>query len=147
MAWVEPIYDRTESDVVYARNNQSSISTELKGSMDYRTLNRIEGNTIVVSEKLNSYGYANQISTKTDWDRNDVMGLSEINRIESNINLLQEVFLDYKANSLQSISFTTPITYDIINSIEKMIYDTNALYDGMMGGLQRLSFKLGTKKI
>ncbi len=147
MAWVQPIYDRTEEDVAYAKSVQSSIETELKGSMDYRTLNRIEGNTQIIADKINEYVTEVSITTKTDWDREDVLLISELNRVQDNILLLEQIYLNNNTQELDTITFTTAIGYARINSIEEMISNTKELLDGMIGGLSRLSFKLGMKKI
>ncbi len=147
MAWVQPIYDRTEADVAYAKSVQSSIETELKGSMDYRTLNRIEGNTQIIADKINEYVTEVSITTKTDWDREDVLLISELNRVQDNILLLEQIYLNNNTQELDTITFTTSIGYARINAIEEMINNTKELLDGMIGGFNRLSFKLGMKKI
>ncbi len=147
MAWVQPIYDRTEEDVAYAKSVQSSIETELKGSMDYRTLNRIEGNTQIIADKINEYVTEVSITTKTDWDREDVLLISELNRVQDNILLLEQIYLNNNTQELDTITFTTSIGYARINAIEEMINNTKELLDGMIGGFNRLSFKLGMKKI
>ena len=51
--WSEPITDRSQSDISYAKENQNG-STDNKGALNYNDLNRIENNFKYLIEKLES---------------------------------------------------------------------------------------------
>ena len=85
MAWIEPVTDRTLADVA-ALNS--------KGVFDPDTANRIEGNTEILSDLLDGYGYSNAETHKTDWIMDDLFRISDVERIRNNVETLTEVYRD-----------------------------------------------------
>lgn len=126
--WVQPIYDRTSADVQYAKDNQSRVNAELKGALDYRTLNRIEGNIEYLSNILNRYNYINTTTNKTNWTINEYFYYSEMARILVNLtNMRNAFYVKPTTPSVPNIDLNTPLIYNDINSIERILNDINEL--------------------
>ena len=87
MSWITPVTDRVPADVA-ALNS--------KGVFDPDTANRIEGNTEFLSDLLDAYGYSNTETHETDWVRNDLFRISDVERIRNNVETLTEVYHDEK---------------------------------------------------
>lgn len=130
--WQTPIYDRTQDDVKYAKNNQSIYDTELKGALDYRTLNRIESNIEYLSNRLNLYSYDNVTNIKTDWVINEYLYHTDISRILANLTIIREVYYILQGTpTTPVIDLNTPLYYNDINSIERITRDIKYLLDRM----------------
>lgn len=110
MVWIEPITDRTQSDVV---------SENDKGILRASDLNRIENNTEYLALKLYEYGYGGGggiVNSKTDWKQQDLIWLPNVERLRNNIQKLLEWYYTQKTPlppTLQKPTFTK------INDIEK----------------------------
>ena len=134
LVYESPIYDRTVEDVIYAKNNQSSV-LDLKGSMNASDLNRIEDNTKYLSDVLNQCGYTNTVTVKTNWLESEFSTVAEIDRIKSNIIELVTVFSNYITNptlELQSIY----MSYSNLNDIEQILFNTNLILELMIDGFR-----------
>lgn len=110
MAWIEPIIDRSATDI----KNKTS-----KAYLNYTDLNRIEGNTEYLKDLLISYGYSNGItnlSIKTNWTYSDLITRTEADRIRNNINALRDTFCNL--STLQTIVFDNTFTYTQLNVLE-----------------------------
>ncbi|WP_085832852.1 hypothetical protein [Clostridium merdae] len=112
MTWIEPVYDRTQSDI----NNQTP-----KGYYNAVDLNRIEQNCAYLA---GIFGVA--INTRA-WNRTDFPTPGEFERILSNLNNLRTAYFVYQ---------TTPSTpqnpvneFHKANNIEQILHDLYALYD------------------
>lgn len=109
MTWIEPIYNRKQSDVDYAHylNNkvaQSGLASlspaeliqwsagSLIGCLNSGDLNRIESNIQYLSGVLNDYGYKQTMSNKLDWASKDFPYLDELRRIIYNIQILLDTY-------------------------------------------------------
>ena len=53
-------------------------------------LNRIEEWTSLLSEMLNLYGYHAEIASGPEWGKTDILSVSDINRIKTNITKLRD---------------------------------------------------------
>lgn len=103
MEWIQPIYDRTQSDI----DNKTS-----KGYLNYTDMNRIENNIGYIAEQMGV-----SVETKT-WTILTMPTSKEMDRIKDNIDLLKK-----------RINFTTyqdcpddPInTFTKVNTIESLI--------------------------
>ena len=78
------IYDRTTSDVNYAKTHQSD-NEFLKGAYNYTDLNRVETWCEYLATELNNVGYSINITTKTDWTMADFPTKAEMERVRLNI--------------------------------------------------------------
>lgn len=112
MAWIDSIYDRTNADLTALKNiinkikvgGYKNLSTEeqefwlanlVKGSLNYTDLNRIENNMNELQTFLISLGYEVDITTKTDWTRNDLIYKEAVTRIMNNYTELSNKALLY----------------------------------------------------
>lgn len=117
------IYDRVQADI----DNRTT-----KGHYNYIDLIRVEEWCEYLSSSLNSYGYTNNITVKTDWTREDFPGTTEIERIRSNVNDLK---IAYTVMSTTPDLPSTLNNNDITkaNAIEKILYDIDKLITYMEG--------------
>jgi hypothetical protein len=100
MAWIKPIFDRTDNDVGYATYlfdkgysnltvaEKADWDSDLKGSLNFSDLNRIEGNMAILATDLSV-----TITTKTDWDVSDILSTTsdstgDVQRITANLQTL-----------------------------------------------------------
>lgn len=123
------IFDRTSEDVEYARNNPSAEEW-LKGCYNYIDLNRVEEWCKYLSNLLNSYGYVNLISEKTDWNIEDIQTVEQMARYLNNVKILMETFI-LKDNTPKIPDTINKLTYSQANDIERILYDINELIDKM----------------
>lgn len=132
---LELIYDRTSSDVQYAKNlvNQvklkgfSSLTEELKelyekglkGCYSTPDLNRVENAVQYVSDLLNSLNYKNEVNTKS-WEFGEIFTPEHVERYLRNIRNIRS------AISIPSTIPEVPLSYKPYtnaNIIEKIIYE------------------------
>lgn len=126
------ITDRTPEDV--------TNRTPLKCAADHVCLNRVEEACAYIAEYLGV-----TIQTKT-WNMEDWRKDSDMVRIRNNIKTLIDAY--YVKNSTPSLPYE--IRYASVteaNNIEKILMDIDDLYQNMITGMHRLSFKLNTKSI
>lgn len=126
------ITDRTLDDV--------SNRTPLKCAADYVCLNRVEEACAYIADYLGV-----DIETKT-WDMEDWRKESDMERIRGNIQALIDAY--YVKTSTPSLP--TQIQYTSVteaNNIEKILRDIDSMYQSMLSGVSRLSFKLNTKPL
>ena len=86
MAWIDPIYDRTQADVDLIKLDPTNSNN--KGAYNYTDLNRIESNCEYIMNLLNNsdlFYYPINIEVKTDWNVKDIPHIKDINRIRQNI--------------------------------------------------------------
>ena len=123
------IFDRTASDVEYARNNPSAEEW-LKGCYNYIDLNRVEKWCKYLSDLLNSYGYVNLISEKMDWNINDIQTVEQMATYLNNVKVLMETFV-LKQDTPKLPDTINKLTYSQANDIERILYDINELIEKM----------------
>lgn len=113
------IYDRTQADVTYAQNNQSS-NDFLKGAYNYTDLNRIEEWCEYIVTQLRNDGYSISLTTKTDWTMSDFPTQAQMERIRSNVATLKNLY-----NTLPNVPTTlNKMTWQKANDIEKILDNT-----------------------
>mgnify|MGYP001101723335 FL=1 len=137
MTYREPIFDRTQSDVIKLQDFLSRgyknltddeksewLNTNLKGTLNSSNLNRIEQNMEVISNVLGL-----TITIKS-WQETDIPTESDFTRIRNNLmsirNKAEEMELLY--DSMPEIPELPWNSYQKINDIEKIIYDIYNLY-------------------
>lgn len=155
MAWINPIIDRTQSDVNYIINLKNAIidigwenatveqvfnwlssdTDLLKGSLKYTDLNRIENNIDYLYSLLSSYGYSFTITTRGTWTANEVVKLSDIDRIKQNIINMVDAFVELTGSPTLTLG-QDYINFTIANDIETLIYNTNYLLELMIGSFR-----------
>lgn len=130
MSWIEPIFDRTEQDVEYAKQ-QIALGindVEYKGCLNVTDLNRIENNTQYLSEVLTSLLYPSEVVTKS-WTINSIPNDNDIKRILDNIS---KVMVSFRTPTDIEIMPETIRTYEDINAIEKNLYLIKVMVDDMI---------------
>ncbi|MGI6751077.1 MAG: hypothetical protein ACOX4U_00430 [Anaerovoracaceae bacterium] len=145
-SWIPPIWWRTQADVdrVQSLNKRiigsgwDSLAPEertewaagLIGAWNADDINRVEIDTKYLSEKLLSYGYGiSNPNFKTDWMMADFPYSEEIERIRTNIELLEERYYSQETELPNSLEKPD---YKKINSIEKVLQE---MYD-MIGRME-----------
>lgn len=131
---LETITDRTVADVQYARQMQSTTTTDLKGAYNASDFNRIEGNCKILADYLSYQGYLCTIDTKTDWTMNDIPYLYEhMNRIRENTIKIINCFLQFgNSANAPEIQLKKVHDYKQANDLEKCYQLTIDFLDAMM---------------
>ena len=137
MNWIEPIYDRTQYDVEYAKsrikyfkqNGGITDGVELKGCLNYTDLNRIENNIVYLSETLNELYYRNTIDEpNTQWNMNNTPTKAQVDRIIGNIiKILSKYYTPDGTPDLPE----TLTHYEEVNNIEECLYLLKVMIDNM----------------
>ena len=135
------ITDRTSSDVDYAKSFQGKkwddLSTEqkaeyllgLKGAYSYIDFNRVENAVQYLSNLLISYGYENDVNTKTNWTAEDVQSVGEIQRYIDNIAELKNKYYSSVEGTMPTTS--NWLTIESANYIEKILKNIDELIKNM----------------
>jgi hypothetical protein len=136
MAWIIPIYDRTNVDVqtvavqraAWLTDPTSAAPIDLKGALNPTDLNRIEGNMEYLRDGLNALGYGVDFEVKTDWSYSDYSSLSQdwrdgnIGRILSSLSTMVTVL----PSNYITVSIPNDMThYNQINDIEHIQFRIN----------------------
>lgn len=155
VVWIEPIFDRTEEDVEFAREqisrwiaeelSGSPIETyDLKGCLNVVDLNRIEGNINYLNETLTKLHYPPGTSSKA-WERSDLPTERDVSRILNNIRLIISVY--YQQQKAPDVPESMR-TYKDINAIEENLLLIKQLIDSMRASFQKsAAFQSGAMRI
>lgn len=137
--WIKPIYDRTQSDIVFAiskieewRKTGATNVYELKGCLNLSDINRIEGNIQYLTEHLSELYYLPK-TTSNRWWINGLPDTTEVSRI---INNVREIISAYYQTSDAPPLPSTMLTYEQINSIEKNLYLIKNILDDMISSFR-----------
>lgn len=119
--WQEPVFDRTQADVDYAKSQLDSKNNthELKGCINSTDLLRIENNTRYLADTLNNLYYFNTVKTVHSWNTYDIPQALQINRIINNVAILWDKY--YTPMGAVSLP-PTMLHYEHINTIEQNQY-------------------------
>lgn len=143
--WLEPVTNRTILDVLDAKRNQTGQLGK-KGALDYPDLNRIENNYKFLIGLLSAEGYYYQpeyrnvteswtvnsstiTKTYTDWQKDNILFKSEVDRIRSNINKLGLVYLN---GSIYPFEYSPFLEYNEVNLWESVEKNTLDSYNKMV---------------
>lgn len=128
--WINPIYDRTQADVDYAKAQIKlhNNDTELRGCFNVTDIRRIENNTRYLADELNKLYYFNIINTYS-WDMSSIPYLAHINRIINNVNIL---WTKYQKPSDSDALPPSILTYEHLNAIERNQYLLKEMLDDMI---------------
>lgn len=116
------IFDRVLTDV---------LNHTKKGYYNAEDLNRIEGKTQLIINKLVRLGYILQATIKNDWNMTDFPNPSQCDRILNNIALLLTV-IPVGADTPELPVSMEKIDYLKANDIEKILYDIDRYMDYTM---------------
>lgn len=153
--WIEPIFDRTDEDVEFAREQISKWIAEelsgnpietydLKGCLNLVDLNRIEGNINYLNETLTKLHYPPGASSKA-WERSGLPTARDISRILNNIRLIISVY--YQQQKAPEVPESMG-SYTDINAIEENLLLIKQLIDSMRESFQKsAAFQSGAMRI
>lgn len=142
--WIDPIFDRTDEDVTFAKEQVQAWITaqltgnpietyELKGCLNLTDINRIEGNIQYLSDRLDSLHYPPGTNCKT-WTRSGMPTDRDIRRILNNVKLIISAY--YQQEGVTDVPESMG-TYTDINAIEENLYYIKQLVDAMVGSFQK----------
>ena len=140
--WKNPVYDRTQSDVDYAKsmisyfkkNGGITDGKNMKGCLNSEDLNRIEFNTEYLSDSLRALYYFNNIDKHTDvWYVSSIPYVEHIDRILGNVLRLQTAY--FKPSGSPNLP-STLTHYEEVNRVEKCIYLLKAMIDNMVASFK-----------
>ena len=133
MSWQDPVFNRTEADVLKARqmankikkrgydnlldNDKEEYLSEMIGAFSYLTANRIEGNTEYLYKIAKELEYVSSTMTFKTWAVSGVMYQTDIERLKTYINTLAT-----GAGTKKDLPATMTMQYEKINQLERTIY-------------------------
>ena len=139
--WTNPVYDRTQEDVDYAKtqiayfkaNGGITDGINLKGCLNYTDVNRIEYNTYYLADLLISLYYFNTISRHRAWRMGNIFDNTHVNRVINNVAILQSAY----HTPTGSPDLPTTLThYEQVNSVEKCLYLLKEMIDNMVSSFR-----------
>lgn len=142
--WISPVFDRTEEDVAFAReqiqkwtaaklSGNPTETYELKGCLNLTDINRIEGNIQYISDKLDALYYLPGTSCKV-WEQSGLPTERDVRRILSNVKRIIAVY--YQPTGVPNVPGNMG-TYSDINAIEQYLYAIKQLLDAMEERFQK----------
>lgn len=152
MAWINPIYDRTDADINYlislanaiqsvgwanaTQSQKDEWNNGLKGALNYFDLNRIQTNITYLKEYIETtQGVVVDIDeSNPTWTLDMTPFLSNMNIIRDNILAIIEKSYDYVDRP--SIEYTDNPNYEDINSLEKNLYYLYSILENISIGKQ-----------
>lgn len=136
--WITPVYDRTQSDVDYAKLQlaKNINDVEYKGCFNSSDINRIEGNARYLADILISLYYFNNVSTST-WNSESLPYKEHIDRIINNIGELWGRW--DKPQDAEDLPVSL-LNYEQVNTVEKNLF----LLKEMLGDMESYFIECGT---
>ena len=133
--WQEPVFDRTQGDVDYAKSQLSNgiNNVEYKGCFNVTDINRIENNTRYLADMLLSLYYFNTITTTSSWARNSLLYQQHIDRIISNVSKVWSAW--HKPANAPTLP-NTLLDYEQVNNVEKNLYLLKEMLDNMVASFR-----------
>ena len=133
--WIEPVFDRSQSDIDYAKQQLSMgiNNVEYKGCFNTSDANRVENNTRYLADKLNEAYYFTDITTDTTWSKNSFFYKAHVERMISNVGSLLSAY--FTPNGSAALP-PTLLHYEHINAIEKNLYLIKEMLDDMIGSFR-----------
>ena len=153
--WIGPVFDRTQADVEFAKRTiaewiaatitgHSIVAYDLKGCLNVSDINRIESNVAYLSEKLATYCYTPDTSTKS-WTRVGMPNEKDVQRITRNVKALIDAF--YIMRDAPAVPKTL-LSYEDVNAVEKNISLIKDLLDSMVNSFKKSgSFRAGSTMV
>lgn len=129
MSWETPIYDRTASDVSYARLHPDA-EADLKGAWNVSDYQRAKGNLKYLGEQLNAYGYAVTLQGVPELTNSSLGFRSYVQLLTGNMQAVLDTFtaMDSTPDVPEPAD---PWNYSRVNDLEQIMYDTKMLVDRM----------------
>lgn len=140
---VNLIFDRKETDIARlktlrtkVRNRTATTSeynewlTSLKGAYNNTDLNRVGEAINYLANLLNTYGYVNTATAKTDWQIGDKPNPEQMTDYLNNLNKLKTAFA-VKPSTPNLPKDMVDLLYSEANNIEKFLFDIDELLRAM----------------
>lgn len=129
--WQEPIFDRTQSDVDYAKAQlrQQINNVDLKGCLNVIDLTRMETDIQYLADKLVELYYFNVITTRDTWAMTTIPYASYLNQI---INSIRTLWTKYERPPGAVDLPNTLLTFEQVNAVEKNLYLIKEMLDDMI---------------
>ena len=133
--WQEPVFDRTQADVDYAKQQLANRVnyTYLKGCFNVTDVSRIENNTKFLADTLASLYYTSHVNKGGTWHNSSLLHQSQISRIINNVDILWKAY--YKPSGSATLP-NTLLTFSQVNAIEKNHYLIKEMIDNMVGSFR-----------
>jgi len=139
MAWVEPVFDRTQTDVDFAKaqiqiwiSQQMGYTHDLKGCLNLTDINRIEGNIKYLNDRLTELYYSPGAVSKT-WDHNGLPTASDVRRILNNVQLIIDAY--HRPAGAPNVPSGMSRYYEI-NDIEEILFRIKPIIERMVQSFQ-----------
>ena len=123
VSYITPITNRTQTDVEYARQNQSDLTNKNKGAWNYTDCNRVCNNLKYAAEYMYEQGFLTEpysMQIKLDWKETDIITYETLNSmIVNNMNNLKT----YSRPDLTwyPIASIANMDYTLANGLERNI--------------------------
>lgn len=133
--WQEPVFDRTQADVDYARKQLENKANDVdyKGCFNRNDLLRIERNTLYLEEVLTNLYYITRVNRGAMPASNGIIYKSSIDRIINNVNILWEAY--HKPANAVALP-NTLLTFSHVNALEKNHFLINETIENMVGSFK-----------
>lgn len=135
MAWIQPVYDRTQADIDSALQKiKEWISAdqpetyELKGCLNVTDINRIEENIQFLADTLLSLDYEPNVLCKA-WQTSGLPTLEDFSRILNNVQALITSY--YQQKGVPEVPYEM-LNYQEINDVELNLQKIKELVDCMI---------------
>lgn len=134
--WKEPVFDRTQADVDYARSQlQKGINNATyKGCLNTLDLSRIESNTRYLADELITLYYFTNLTTRITWALATIPYVSQIDRILSNVG---QLWTKYGKPSNAVALPSTLLTFKDVNDVEYNLYLLKEMLDNMVSSFRQ----------
>lgn len=135
--WINPVYDRKQSDVDYAKERIEYFKTnggvtdgvDLKGCFNYSDMNRIENNIQYLHDRLNKLYYFSKMDIVHGWNMNSVPRKNEdMVRVINNVTLLQSAYYEPMLSVAQPDNL---LRFNRVNNLEKNMLYIKEMIDDM----------------
>ena len=152
--WIKPVYDRTQADVDYAKlklaqwsvrhfSADSPFVMDLKACLNAYDLNRIEGNTEILAERISNSGYPVKPEIRI-WTETDFPLEPDVQRVIQNVALLIATWYQQQGAPILPDNL---LTYEDVNSVEKNLALIKELLDYKDQSVQKSGmFQSGSRR-
>lgn len=150
--WIEPIFNRNGEDIAFETNlmllgwlNLDKEQKEkwlagLRASFNYIDCNRIENNCKFISD---IYGGLPGMTFKLDWSTNDILTLTDVQRIVGNVAVIRAFCTIH--DDTPEVPKLPINTIEKLNDLERILYDIHYIYENERGEFARDNIVYGSE--
>jgi len=129
MPWITPIYDRTESDAIYARLHPDTTA-DLKGAWNVADYVRAKGDLEYVAAELTIYGYPVTLQAMPDVTVSSLGMQAYVSLLTDNAQAVVDAFTTM-ATTPAVPEAVNPWGWSKVNDLEQILADVEALINKM----------------